>query len=77
MKKISLVLLLLCVLSIPQFSFAATKTPAKVPVKKVVPKVVSKKTPAKKVVVKKKWDGTSKLLSAPLIDPNNPPGGKW
>jgi len=64
----------------PVSSFAASKAVAKVPVKKAVvqkttvKKVVPKKKAATKA--KKKWNGTSKLLSAPLIDPNNPPGGR-
>jgi hypothetical protein len=43
---------------------------AKTAPQKKVAKVVKKK---KIVAVKKK--GTSRLLPAPLIDPNNPPGG--
>ncbi len=46
-------------------SIAEAKT---APQKKAV-KVIKKK----KVIVKNK--GTSRLLPAPLIDPNNPPGG--
>lgn len=67
-------------------SFAVTtKNTPKVTPKTVVKKttvtkpVVKKTTPVKKVIKKtvvKKKIGTSKLLDAPLIDPNNPPGGK-
>ncbi len=66
-------------------SKAETKAFAKVenkvvPVQKVSTQAKAKPLVVKKVVkkatVKKKGNGTSKLLSAPLIDPNNPPGGR-
>ena len=44
-------------------------------VQKTVSKPVSKKVTPKKVIKKYK-NGTSPLLSAPLVDPNNPPGGR-
>ena len=68
MKKYLKVIFLLAVM----FSFTAGTVQvaeAKTSTQKKVVKVVKKK----KVIAKKK--GTSRLLSAPLIDPNNPPGG--
>jgi hypothetical protein len=87
MKKIYLALFLaiFAFSAMPGTSLAASKTAVKpivktstvvqkAPAKKIV--VAAKKKPVSKKPAKKKGNGTSKLLSAPLIDPNNPPGGR-
>ena len=68
MKKYLKIVFLLAIM----FSFTAgtvNTVEAKTVAQKKTVKIVKKK----KVLAKKK--GTSRLLSAPLIDPNNPPGG--
>ena len=58
---------------VPSYAQAKTVVPLKKNV--VIKKPIVKKV-VKKIVVKKKVATHSKILSAPLIDPNNPPGGR-
>ena len=55
---------------------AEAKTTTKTPTQHKKVAVTKKKTVKKKTKKTKAATTTSKVLSAPLIDPNNPPGGR-